>query len=214
MRTNSYQSSLKGKRLFNVAIKPLSSLIVILLLLPILTFSQVAINEDDTEAEPSAMLDIKSTDKGMLIPRMTVTQRDSISFPANGLMVYITDDSTFSYFNGFVWKNLLESSDSQIEEWQLPTLLNGISNYGGDYSEAGYYKDRNRVFLRGLVANVGYNKTIFVLPAGYRPIAATSVITIGNDQPKRIQITPDGNVMLLYSTAGWLSLENISFRID
>jgi len=41
--------------------------------------AQVAINTDNGDPDTSAMLDIKSTDKGVLIPRMTTAQRDLIT---------------------------------------------------------------------------------------------------------------------------------------
>jgi len=51
----------------------------------------VAINEDDSDPDASAMLDVKSNDKGVLIPRMTQAQRIAIASPATGLLVYQTD---------------------------------------------------------------------------------------------------------------------------
>ena len=59
---------------------------------------QVGINTDGSAPESSAMMDVKSTDKGILIPRMTIAQRDAISSPANGLLVYVTDDNSFYFF--------------------------------------------------------------------------------------------------------------------
>jgi len=50
--------------------------------------AQVAINSDGTSPNASAMLDVKSTTKGLLIPRMTTGQRNSIASPATGLLVY------------------------------------------------------------------------------------------------------------------------------
>lgn len=47
----------------------------------------------------SAALQIQSTSKGMLIPKMTQAQRQAISNPANGLMVYQTDGNSGFYFN-------------------------------------------------------------------------------------------------------------------
>ena len=47
----------------------------------------------------SAKLEIASTDKGLLIPRMTSTQRGLISLPANGLLVYQTDGVIGFYVN-------------------------------------------------------------------------------------------------------------------
>ncbi len=67
-------------------------------------FAQVAVNTDGTNPNGSAMLDVKSTDKGLLIPRMTAAQRDAISTPAQGLMVFVTDDNSFYYYDGSTWQ--------------------------------------------------------------------------------------------------------------
>ncbi|RYF20205.1 MAG: collagen-like protein [Flavobacteriales bacterium] len=59
----------------------------------------VGINTDASTADNSAMLDVKSTEKGMLIPRMTAAQRNLIASPATGLLVYQTDGTSGFYFN-------------------------------------------------------------------------------------------------------------------
>ena len=59
----------------------------------------VAINNDNSNPDPSAMLDAKSTDKGLLIPRMTQAQRNAITNPATGLMIYQTDGGPGLYYN-------------------------------------------------------------------------------------------------------------------
>lgn len=70
-------------------------------------FSQnVAINTDGSSAHSSAILDVKSTAKGMLIPRMTSTQRTAIASPATGLMVYDTNTHSFWFYNGASWINM------------------------------------------------------------------------------------------------------------
>jgi hypothetical protein len=51
----------------------------------------------------SAILDISGTNGGLLIPRMTASQRDAIGMPASGLMVYVTDPGEFWCFNGSSW---------------------------------------------------------------------------------------------------------------
>jgi hypothetical protein len=58
---------------------------------------------------PSALLDVSSTSKGMLVPRMTTAQRTAITSPAQGLMVYDTDVKSFWYHNGTAWTNLAGS---------------------------------------------------------------------------------------------------------
>jgi len=54
-----------------------------------LVAQNVAITDDDTyNADSSAMLDVKSISKGMLVPRMTTIQRQLINNPATGLLVF------------------------------------------------------------------------------------------------------------------------------
>ncbi len=69
------------------------------------TYAQVGINNENPDA--SAALDITSTTGGLLVPRMTETQRDAISLAATGLMIYQTDGTVgFYYYNGRVGRGL------------------------------------------------------------------------------------------------------------
>lgn len=52
-----------------------------------------------TTPDSSAKLEVASTNKGILIPRMTSAQRDAIANPANGLLVYQTDGIIGFYVN-------------------------------------------------------------------------------------------------------------------
>jgi hypothetical protein len=56
--------------------------------------------------QASAELEIFSTTKGILIPRMTLAQRDAITSPATGLQIYNTDSNVFQYYNGSSWTNV------------------------------------------------------------------------------------------------------------
>ena len=79
------------------------------LLLGIQSYAQtgVAINTTGNEPDTSAMLDVSSTEKGLLIPRMTQAQRTAIALPAKGLLVYQNDGTEgFYYYDGAVWTNL------------------------------------------------------------------------------------------------------------
>jgi hypothetical protein len=67
-------------------------------------YAQVSVNTDGAPADSSAMLDIKSGNKGLLIPRLTQSERDLISHPATGLMIYQTNGTPgFYYYNGSSW---------------------------------------------------------------------------------------------------------------
>ncbi|MCF6142535.1 collagen-like protein [Flavobacterium sp. K77] len=71
------------------------------------TAQSVAINTDGSTADPSAILDLKSTNQGVLVPRLTQTQRTAIATPATGLMVYQTDATAgFYFYNGTAWTSL------------------------------------------------------------------------------------------------------------
>lgn len=58
----------------------------------------VAINSDGTQPDPSAVLDVKATNKGVLIPRMTSVQRNSIESPQKGLLVFDSTSNSFWYY--------------------------------------------------------------------------------------------------------------------
>ena len=69
----------------------------------------VAINTDGSTANPSALLDLKSTNQGLLPPRMTAPQRNAIATPAAGLIIYCTDCGLGQpqYYNGTSWVNMV-----------------------------------------------------------------------------------------------------------
>jgi len=86
-------------------------LFLIIILLFGLSFSkiiaQVAINDDGNPAESSAILDINSNEKGVLIPRMTQSERNNIANLVNGLLIFQSDEiSGFYYYNGANWSKL------------------------------------------------------------------------------------------------------------
>ena len=67
------------------------------------TAQSVGINADGSAANASAMLDIKSTTKGFLPPRMDSTARNAIASPAAGLTIYNTTIKAFQVYNGTAW---------------------------------------------------------------------------------------------------------------
>lgn len=64
-----------------------------------------------TTPDSTAVLDVFSTSKGMLVPRLTTVQRNAIVSPAQGLLVYDTDLGCFYYFNSSVsqWISLCQA---------------------------------------------------------------------------------------------------------
>lgn len=72
-----------------------------------LSSQSVGIRADNTLPDASSMLDIKSTTKGLLIPRMSSSQRSAISAPAVGLMVYDTNTQSLWLRNTIGWINTM-----------------------------------------------------------------------------------------------------------
>ena len=90
------------------------------LLLTATTFAQVGINTETPDA--SAALDITSTTGGLLVPRMTAAQREAISAPATGLMIYQTDGTEgFYYYNGSDWSEVGATSTT----YSIGDIVNG-----------------------------------------------------------------------------------------
>lgn len=77
--------------------------LVVLLMTSNLFGQGVGINGTNAIPDASAMLDVSSTDKGFLAPRMTTAQRYAISSPADGLLVYDTDKSCFAVYKMSTW---------------------------------------------------------------------------------------------------------------
>lgn len=71
-------------------------------------FGQGVVIGDDSIAS-SAILELESNTRGILIPRMTTTARDAIGTPATGLEIYNTSTNRFNYYNGTAW---VDSGDS------------------------------------------------------------------------------------------------------
>jgi hypothetical protein len=92
---------------------------VIFFLLPfVLSAQNVAINNDGSEPHEFALLDVSSTTKGVLFPRMSTMERTSIPGPAIGLTVFDIDTYTYWVYRGDVnggWRELLIDLD---KSWQ------------------------------------------------------------------------------------------------
>jgi hypothetical protein len=70
------------------------------------TTGRVQIGTDALGSQTSALLQLRSTTRGFLPPRMTTTQRNAIASPATGLMVYDTSVNKVSVYNGTSWRYL------------------------------------------------------------------------------------------------------------
>jgi hypothetical protein len=92
----------------------------------------------------SAILDVSSTTKGLLLPRMTTAQRNAIATPAAGLHIYNTDEKCANFYNGLCWKSLCTSLSSKrfiytgsIQTFTVPDCVYSITVYAWGAGGAG-----------------------------------------------------------------------------
>jgi len=97
--------------------------------------AQVAINTDSSAADPSAMLDVQSSVRGVLVPRMSTAQRTAIAAPATGLFVFDTTTATFWFFNGAVWVELGAGGGPAGPSVITPPLLTATAH---NYNPTGF----------------------------------------------------------------------------
>ena len=97
--------------------------IFVLLIMSMTCYSQVGIYNENPD--PSAVLDITSTDKGFLMPSLTTSQKLAISSPAQSLLVYDSDLNCISQNIGTEAKSVMDVFD---RFWEL-LLLYAIYKY-------------------------------------------------------------------------------------
>jgi hypothetical protein len=84
-----------------------------------ISMAQVGMNTDGSEPDGSAILDVKSDTKGLLPPRMTALQRDAISNPVEGLVIYNTESKIIELFNGTEWVTSTGQTLPQTDTFML-----------------------------------------------------------------------------------------------
>lgn len=129
----------------------------------------------------SAQLEIKSTDKGLLPPRMTAAQRAAIVNPAQGLIVYQTDGTIGVYhFDGMNWRNLstgfIPNQNGYSRQPLSGALVSGFAGSGnfGSFDGSGLNASFSNVF--GIAADP--NGNLYVSEQhGIRKITPSGVVS-------------------------------------
>jgi uncharacterized protein (TIGR02145 family) len=98
----------------------------------------LAINTDGSPADASAILDVKSTSKGFLPPRMSTVQRDLISFPAAGLVIFNITSNSLQLYNGTGWVSLTTPSNTAVF---LPTIVIGTQQWMNKNLDVAFYRN-------------------------------------------------------------------------
>jgi len=183
----------------------------------------VAVNGNSATAHPSAMLDIASTNKGLLVPRMSTAERDNIASPAKALLIFNSSSNRFEVNTGTpeqpVWEGIvtLESSAMQNGFWKVGGNMGAQDiNMSGTQNNKSFGLITNnvlRLYVDSVSGRIGINTAqpkaslhiagtdALVLPSGttaQRPLApVVGMIRFNNETGKL-----EG-----YTTEGWKPLQ-------
>ncbi len=98
------------------------TLLISLILASNFSFAQLGINADNTAPSTNAMLDVKSTTKGVLIPRVGA----DLASPSEGLLYYNTTGHNFRYYDGTAWQNALFGNQWNINGTSISYSLGNV----------------------------------------------------------------------------------------
>ena len=157
----------------------------------------------NTTPAASAALDVSSTTKGMLVPRMTTGQRTTITAPAAGLMVYDVTLNGFYFYNGTVWAAVGGSSTgvavidlvaSKIAATQTPLSAQGtntgdviVFDYVANAPTLGSYSTTTNSYTVGTGQGGLYNIQVRAISVDNSTVGSTTGHWF------KIEITPSGS---------------------
>jgi hypothetical protein len=139
------------------------TMIVFCLLLLLTTFTQAQVGIGTTSPNTSAKLEVSSTTQGFLPPRMTRVQRELISTPAAGLVVWCSNCGTsgeLQVYNGTSWTNMMGGAASPSLPVVTTTAISSITfsgaTGGGNVTDNGGATNTTR----GVVWSTSPNPTV------------------------------------------------------
>jgi hypothetical protein len=148
-------------------------LLIALLLISGATYAQ-NVGIGTSNPDESAILDLQTTNKGFLLPRLTEKQKDLIPTPAEGLMIYQTDTNkqgVYLYQSGS-WKNIGSGNITTSG-----TTANAVTSYTSNY------------LLTGNGTATPVSSSVFVNPTNGN-------VGIGNTAPRTEKLQVNGNVIM------------------
>ena len=115
-----------------------TKLFVFIFLLIATVSSQAQVGIGTATPATSAQLDLTSTTKGFLPPRMTTVQRDAIASPAAGLVIFNSTTNSLQLYTGSVWVSITTPSTTAVF---LPTIVIGTQQWMSKNLDVAFYRN-------------------------------------------------------------------------
>ncbi|HVY67422.1 MAG TPA: hypothetical protein VHA30_00785, partial [Patescibacteria group bacterium] len=141
--------------------------------------------------DSSAVLDLSSSDKGFLAPRLSQAQRDGIVSPANGLLIYNTDTTEFNVYNGSFWVPVGSGGGGGNG-----SVATGTPGSFAFYSGPNLINSQNLLFLSANKLGVGTST----------PTSEFAIQATGSPQSLFTVASSSGASLLIVTNAGWLGI--------
>jgi hypothetical protein len=179
----------------------------------------------NTPMNASAIIEMKSTNKGMLLPRLTTAQINSVSSPTQGLMLYDTDTKCVKTYNGSVWE-CLNSASAPASTPPSTSYAFRTTGDSYNYGESIAVDASNNVYLTGhftgaltfgkganvaTITSAGYQDAFIVkLDANGELIWATNISGTDDQESYDIALDNSGNVYVTGYLQGNTSFNSAS----
>jgi hypothetical protein len=196
--------------------KKLFIILICILVSGVSAFAQFGINADESNPDNSAMLDVKSATKGMLIPRMTFTERDAIASPANGLMVYCTNcgvNGSLSIYSNGAWRTFAPCTNTAPSAGtHIPTNTSIIWNWNTVPDAMGYKWSTTNNYSAAIEMGTATSKTETGLTCGnlytrylwaYNSCGVSIMVVLTQSTPGTISTPVAGNHVPDFSSIIW-----------
>ena len=165
----------------------------------------VGINADGSTPNSSAILDVSSTSKGFLAPRMTSAQRTAISSPATGLTVYQTDGNKGLYcYDGAVWQMQTNINYGDIKTGIQSSDHNGWIKLDGRLKSALTSTQQTQATALGIGTNLPDATNSFLVQNGTTlgGVSGDNSVTLAKNQLPNVTYTGTLNELAHGSSTG------------
>jgi hypothetical protein len=162
--------------------------------------AQLKVGDNPTTINPSAVLEVESTSKGLLPPRMTQTQRDAITSPANGLIIYCTDCLPKGvYVNDGsgaspIWTSLSSAATPQV------AANCALNSFAGTYI-SGIALTGSNTFST-TITNNSFSTATISFGVGDLVLSGTTGVTVASVSPASATLSAGAAQLVTYTLSG------------